>query len=268
MSNPRRFAIQQMRALALVATLAHAPASAQFVDLPSDLPAHPACTAPAHLTRLAYPLEQTAKRVAERGPITIVAIGSSSTAGAGASSVAMNYPSRLAVELNRLLPHRSITVLNRGVNGQEISQMLARLPEDVIGENPDLVLWQLGTNAVLRDRPLAPPASLLREGLRQLKAAQADVILIDPQFAPKVLAKQEIEAMIDLIAMASQREHADLFHRFAIMRRWHEVAGMPFDAFLSADQLHMNDWSYRCLAKLLANSIVNAASPATVGGGR
>jgi hypothetical protein len=46
----------------------------------------------------------------------------------------MNYPSRLAVELNRLLPHLSITVLNRGVNGQEISQMLARQPEDVIGK--------------------------------------------------------------------------------------------------------------------------------------
>jgi acyl-CoA thioesterase I len=88
-----------------------------------------------------------------------------------------------------------------------------------------------------------------------------DVILIDPQFAPKVLAKQEIEAMIDLIAMASQREHADLFHHFAIMRHWHEVAGMPFDAFLSADQLHMNDWSYRCLAKLLANSIVTQRAP-------
>ena len=133
-SDPRHFAIQQMRALGLVATLAHPPASAQSVDLPSDFPAHPACAAPAHLTRLAYPLEQTAKRVAARGPITIVAIGSSSTAGAGASSVAMNYPSRLAVELNRLLPHLSITVLNRGVNGQEISQMLARQPEDVIGK--------------------------------------------------------------------------------------------------------------------------------------
>ena len=34
--------------------------------------------------------------------------------------------------------------------------MLARLPEQVIQENPDLVLWQLGTNAVLRDRPLDP----------------------------------------------------------------------------------------------------------------
>jgi acyl-CoA thioesterase-1 len=164
-----------------------------------------------------------------------------------------------------LLPHDSITVVNRGINGQEISQMLARLPEHVLQLNPDLVLWQLGTNAVLRDHPLAPPAALLREGLRQLKAAQADAILIDPQFAPKVLAKPEIEQMIDLIAAASQRERIDLFHRFAIMRHWHEGAGMPFEAFLSPDQLHMNDWSYGCLAKLLANSIVEAASPATVG---
>jgi acyl-CoA thioesterase I len=67
-----------------------------------------------------------------------------------------------------LLPRLSIAVLNRGINGQEILQMLARLPEQVIQENPDLVLWQLGTNAVLRDRPLDPPAALLREGLRQL----------------------------------------------------------------------------------------------------
>jgi hypothetical protein len=29
---------------------------------------------------------------------------------------------------------------------------------------------------------------LLRKGLRQLKTVQADVVLIDPQFAPKVLA--------------------------------------------------------------------------------
>jgi acyl-CoA thioesterase-1 len=55
-----------------------------------------------------------------------------------------------------LLPRQSIAVLNPGINGQEILQMLARLPEQVIQENPDLVLWQLGTNAVLRDRPLDP----------------------------------------------------------------------------------------------------------------
>jgi acyl-CoA thioesterase-1 len=90
------------------------------------------------------------------------------------------------------------------------------------------------------------------------------VVLIDPQFAPKVLAMPEIDEMIDLIATTAQREHVGLFHRFAIMRHWHQVAGIPFDTFLSADQLHMNDWSYGCIAKLLASSIADSASRSTL----
>jgi acyl-CoA thioesterase I len=262
----RFFPEQKALVIATIVALGHAPACAQSVGLLTDSSAQPQCAAPADLTRLDYPLERIAKRVAASAPIKILAIGSSSTAGAGASSAATTYPSRLLIELDRLLPRQSIAVLNRGINGQEILQMLARFPEQVIQENPDLVLWQLGTNAVLRDHPLEPPAALLREGLRQLWAAQADVILIDPQFAPKVLAKPEIEPMIDLISAAAQRERADLFHRFAIMRHWHQAAGMPFEAFLTADQLHMNDWGYGCFAKLLANSITDAASRSTVSG--
>lgn len=59
----------------------------------------PKCDAPLHLLRLANPLTRFAQKLATRGPITIIAIGSSSTAGAGASSPATNYPSRLAEEL-------------------------------------------------------------------------------------------------------------------------------------------------------------------------
>ena len=64
----------------------------------------------------------------------------------------------------------------------------------------NLVLWQVGTNVVLRDHPLGFQASLLHEGFSWLKATGSDVILIDPQFAPKVLVKSEINEMIDLIA--------------------------------------------------------------------
>ena len=40
---------------------------------------------------------------------------------------------------------------------------------------------------------------------------------------------------------------------------------MPFDQFLSPDGLHMNDWSYACIAKLLANAILEGTKlpPAT-----
>ncbi len=89
-------------------------------------------------------------------PIKIVALGSSSTYGAGASTSAAAYPSRLAEELAQRFPGHEITVLNRGVNGEEITDMLARLDTAVIAEQPDLVLWQVGTNSVLRDQALLP----------------------------------------------------------------------------------------------------------------
>ncbi len=242
-----------------------APAHAQVLAVQSAAPAAQtsglfACSAPAEVTRLSYPLRHAARRLASGEPLTIVAIGSSSTAGAGASSAAASYPSRLAVELKQRFPTHDITVLNRGVNGEVTEQMLDRFATGVIAAHPDLVLWQVGTNSVLRDRPLRPHSVLLHEGIAQLKEAGADVILIDMQFAPRVLAKPETEGMEDQIALAAKEESVDLFRRFAVMRNWHDVQHIPFDAFVAPDQLHMNDWGYGCVAKLLAAGIADAAT--------
>ena len=211
--------------------------------------AAPTCDAPLDLIRLANPLSRLAHKLATGEPITIVAIGSSSTAGAGASSPAANYPNRLAVELKQHFPNHAITVLNRGVNGEEIADMLKRFDSAVIAAKPDLVLWQLGTNSVIRDHKLTDHDSSIRDGLNKIRAIGADVVLIDPQFAPKVIAKPEAAHMVELIATTAKREDVDLFRRFDVMKRWHEVDHMAFETFVSPDGLHMNDWSYACMAK-------------------
>ena len=218
------------------------------------------CRAPAELARLDRPLVHTMRRLASGQPLTIVAIGSSSTAGAGASSPDASYPSRLAVELRTRFPGREITVLNRGVNGEETDNMMARFAADVLAAHPQLVLWQIGTNSVLRDHPLNPHAVQLHDGIERLKASGADVVLIDPQFAPAVLAKSETPGMVEQIALAAKQEDVDLFQRFAVMRDWHDVQHLSFGTFVSPDELHMNDWSYACLAKLLGGAIAEAAT--------
>jgi acyl-CoA thioesterase-1 len=220
-----------------------------------------ACRAPAEFTRLDHPLLRTAQRLASGEPLTIVAIGSSSTAGAGASSRAANYPSRLAVELKILFPRSVIKVLNRGVNGEDTPDMMARFRTGVIAEHPQLVLWQLGTNSVLRDQPLEPHALELRAGIEELKETGADLVLIDPQYAPRVLAKSETPGMVDQIALAAKDESVDLFPRFAVMRDWYVNQHRSFSVFVSPDGLHMNDWGYDCWAKLFAASIAAAANP-------
>jgi hypothetical protein len=138
--------------------------------------------------------------------------------------------------------------------------MLARFDESVAAAHPDVVLWQVGTNAVLRDNPLGPVDRRVHDGIARIKAIGADVVLIDPQFAPKVTVKPDAEEMVNLISAAAKRDSVDLFPRFALMRGWHDQEAIPFEAFLSPDLLHMNDWSYGCLAKLLSSTMVEAAT--------
>jgi len=178
--RPQRWVTKSVAAAALFAGLAAFPARADTA---------PACDAPLDLIRLANPLPHFAKKLTLGEPVTIVAIGSSSTAGAGASSPKMNYPSQLTIELNQHFPKLSITMLNRGVGGEEVPDMLARFDSAVIAAKPDLVLWQLGTNSVIRDHQLNSHDALIRVGLAKIRATGADVVLIDPQFAPKVIAK-------------------------------------------------------------------------------
>jgi acyl-CoA thioesterase I len=221
------------------------------------------CSAPAEFARLSRPLSHTARRLAAGESIKIVAVGSSSTAGAGASSPAASYPSRLAEELKQRFPAAEITVLNRGVNGEEVADMLARLETDVIQEKPDLVLWQIGTNAVLRDNSLDQIKQLIQLGVHRLKATGADVVLMDPQFSPKVIAKPEADPMVDLIARTAKQEDIGVFHRFALMQHWHNIEGLQFGTFVAADELHMNDWGYACVAKVLGGAIDEAVSRTT-----
>lgn len=262
-----------LAAVATVGFLALVPARAQApgaVATPAALPSSAvaatrsaACTVVAAQVRFDRPLPRTSRLIASGAPIKIVALGSSSTYGAGASTSAASYPSRLADELARRFPGHEITVVNRGVNGDDAADMIARLDAAVIAEKPDLVLWQVGTNSVLRDKAVLPHASLLHEGLARLKATGADVVLIDPQYAPRVISKPNADGMVSLIATAAKAEHVCLFHRFDLMRHWHETERLPFETFVSADGLHMNDWSYACLAKALGIAIAEAATRPT-----
>jgi acyl-CoA thioesterase-1 len=238
-------------------------AAVLFVALAWPLTVHaaaPGCDAPLDLVRFANPLLRVAEKLTSGKPITIVAIGSSSTAGAGASSPAANYPSRLQVELKQHFRGHPITVINRGIGGEEIGDMLKRFDKAVVAAKPDLVVWQLGTNSVIRNHPLNDHGAAIRAGVNKIRATGADVVLIDPQFAPKVIVKPDAARMVALIALTAKREDVDLFPRYDLMRRWYDADHLSFKIFVSADGLHMNDWSYACLAKGLGVAIAEAAT--------
>ena len=222
--------------------------------MPAMAAEQPECSAPTEIVRFDHRLGRLLLRIAQGRPIKIVAIGSSSTSGAGASSWAATYPSRLEAELKARLPGLQVTVINKGIGGEEAHQMIARFKADVIDEKPDLVLWQVGSNSVLRDHPT--PGQVIQDGVERLKSTGADVVLINPQFAPKILAKPHAAHAVDVITATARDNEVGLFDRFSVMRHWRDK-GVPFEAFLSPDGLHMNDWSYACVARILATAMLD-----------
>ncbi|MBQ8106867.1 MAG: SGNH/GDSL hydrolase family protein [Afipia sp.] len=222
-------------------------------DLNSVFKTQP-CVQSKSLAQLDAPIARLAKKLDAHEPVTIIAVGSSSTGGAGASSAAFSYPSRLERELRQRFPDTPITVINQGVNGEDTASMMGRM-DAVLAPKPDLVIWQLGTNTVLRDGNIPETGNLLQAGITRIKKTGADVLLIDPQFAPRVNAKPAVSEMVGLIAYVAKQTHVPVFRRFVAMRHWHEDQAIAFDRFISADGLHMNDWGYSCLARLLAENI-------------
>jgi acyl-CoA thioesterase I len=90
----------------------------------------------------------------------------------------------------------------------------------VLPYHPQLVIWQTGSNQALRSRDIDGYADTIREGISRLRAAQADVVLMDPQFAPRVVARPIHLLIINSIAAVGNEMKVALFQRFAVMRHW------------------------------------------------
>ncbi|MGH6738270.1 MAG: SGNH/GDSL hydrolase family protein, partial [Bradyrhizobium sp.] len=117
--------------------------------------------------------------------------------------------------------------------------------------------------SVLAGLPIDASATLIGEGLRRLKAAGADVIVLDPQYAPEII-KNGASPMVDMIAQNARQANLNLFQRYELMHYWRQTQHIQFSTFLAPDELHMNDWGYDCVAKLLAGSINEAVIRPTV----
>ena len=91
---------------------------------------------------------------------------------------------------------------------------------------------------------------------------------MDPQFAPRVLARPVHPLIVDSIDAVAKEMKVAVFRRFAVMRHWVESGRYKMEDIISSDGLHMNDVSYGCIARLLADSLVAAAGPETHARGR
>ena len=222
----------------------------------------PVADSPGELIALKQKFPHFFKALHGKGPVRIVAMGSSSTAG---RADVVPYPARLEMYLRwqyqERFPDLRIDVLNRGKGGEEAPEELKRFKADIFGEKPSLVIWQVGTNAVFHSYKITDVARAIGEGLEQLAGHDFDVMLIDPQYTTAMLLDDKADAseqMVSLIAQAADNAHVSLFRRWALMRHWHVHNNVALSDMIDPgdpDKLHQNDWSTMEVSKALSAAI-------------
>lgn len=223
---------------------------------------------PSAIVDLQYPLENFRKALGGKGPVRIVAMGSSSTAGLGD---VVPYPARLYLRSHYKDHdlHRDIRIdlFNRGKGGEDAPQEVARFDDDIFADNPSLVLWQVGTNAVFRKEQFNfnQVIDKIAEGLKLLRGRPTmDIILIDPQYVTAMLFDDNAELsekMVSAIRSAAQSAEVNLFQRWALMRHWRIYNNASFEQLLAQDdqwKLHQSDWSTMHVARALCSAILSA----------
>lgn len=199
-------------------------------------------------------LPRMAVRIAEDAPLRIVAFGSSSTQGIGASSPAAAYPERLETWLRAVLPDK-IEVVNAGIGGEDADDMARRIPA-VIALRPDLVVWQTGSNDPLRGVPLARFIADTRNGIVALRQAGIDVMLMEPQDCAVLRAHQGSLEYRDALRELAADMQVPLVRRYDLMKQWLAEGRLSQTQLLYRDGLHMTDGGYALLATEVGKEIL------------
>jgi hypothetical protein len=230
------------------------------------------CPVPEHFYTFEPPLTKTAKALADGREVVIAALGGASTLGLAAGGVNLAWPERLAAALAGRFPSARTKVVNLGVSRQTAKRAVERLNRDVFPLKPALVIWETGTMEAVRGIRVGEFRETLQAGIDELRAAGAEVVLMNMQFS------RETDAMIHfdpyLVAMRELADANDvpLFRRRGIMRHWAESGSLDLRATDGEKSRQLAAKLYDCIGRAMADFVTRgapAAKPAAgAGGGR
>lgn len=206
----------RLAVLAVVLGAAALPAAANEMIVPER------CRVPYSLIEDMASFPHAARRVASGHRLTIVAIGASSTEGAGASGPAAAWPARLGDILAGRLSAIDVQVINLGQRRQTARIVLDRVQRDIAPLHPGLVIWESGTVEAVRAEDPAEYAQILMQGAEAIAAMEADLIVMDPQYGRASAKVINFQPYVDAVRQTAGLPDVNLFPRHDIMRYWAE----------------------------------------------
>jgi len=215
-----------------------------------QLPLSKACQAGAGALANETPLPRVAEALAQRKSLRILAMGAApgrvSTRGGG-------YTDLIETMLANALKGTEVVMINRGVSGELAANAATRMKNEVALDEPDLVLWQVGTNDALAYVGADEFAAIVKDQIDWLKAHKVDVVLVGLQFAPQMLRDAHYIEIRDTLRKVAARENVIVVRFFEAMQIVEQAAREG--ASPVAEEFDRSEAGYNCLAQYVARAI-------------
>jgi hypothetical protein len=217
-----------------------------------------ACPVPEEAALVDIDLPASRKVVRERQRLVVLTLGGASTLGKAAHGAEHSYPARLQARLRARLPDVDVTVETRAAARRSVRGVLQDLDADLTSTGARLVIWGAGgIEAGLGSDPVAL-AEDLGIGIEHVRAAGADVILVDPQFAPSVSRIVDLAPYRDAVRRTGAADDVPVLDRYELMRSWSTSGLLDLDAVEPDLRVQVARRLFDCLAEVLSDAIVPA----------
>jgi hypothetical protein len=210
------------------------------------------CRVPGGRLYTLAPLKAVRAMVKEKRPLKVLALGSTgATTGFGSSTASATYSVRLEGELQKVLPSINVVVEQRELPGEITAQAVERISGLVAEVEPDLIVWQVGTNDALAKADLDAFSSAVNEVLEWLWSHDIDVVLVEPPYSAALADDEHFRGLLAAIQKSARDNRVPLVLRFEAM----EFLGQKNDAGMGMGQFRLSDLGSRCIAEYVARTV-------------
>jgi lysophospholipase L1-like esterase len=123
----------------------------------------------------------------------------------------------------------------------------------VLALEPDLVLWQVGTNDAIYLGNATAVMVQVRRGIRRIRDAGAGLVLISGQPLPNKALNGPLLEIRNALLEVAREERVPVLDRYKLLDWWESSETLYPDEIIGPDALHMTDLSYECFARRIAD---------------
>jgi len=199
------------------------------------------------------PLPNVASVLQKRKTLRILAIGASATGGRRGRG---SYTDQIESILEKAVKGLDVDIINRGVSGELAAGAERRIKNEVALTEPDLVLWQVGTNDALAYVPIDELRDTIVGTIRWLKEHKVDVVLVGLQFVRRDRQDNNYRTVRELLRSIAREENVVIVRRSEAMQLLRQASG---GAGVLPEDFSHTEAGYGCLAEYIARAIALGA---------